>query len=78
MGWNEEKELGQDRKQKNLFSVYRRIDSRLSHSITLFLVRKAFSLPQVKRKFPLAYEIQQLLETSSSLEVGRSYSELHT
>jgi hypothetical protein len=55
---NEKRGYRQDRKQKNLFSVYRRIDPRLSHSITLFLVRKAFSLPQEKRKFPLAYEIQ--------------------
>lgn len=55
---SEKEGYGQDGKQKNLFSVYRRIDPRLSHSITLFLVRKAFSLLQEKIKFPLAYEIQ--------------------
>jgi hypothetical protein len=50
---------------RNLFSAYRGMDPKLSHSITLFL-GKLLACNKKRTKFLSAYEIQQLLKASSS------------
>jgi hypothetical protein len=54
---------------RNLFSEYRGMDPKLSHSITLFL-GKLLACNKKRSNFLSAYEIQQLRETSSSGMAG--------
>lgn len=65
---------------ENLFSVYRRMDPRLSHWITLFLGKLLASYKEKnKSKFLVVYEIRWLLGTSSwGVECCWLYSAVHT